>query len=430
MRIAIIGAGISGNLAARLLHPDHDIHVFEADSHIGGHARTVDFDAWGRSRSVDVGFMVFNERTYPIFRRLLRELDVPAQDSDMSFSVRCQRTGLEYQGSSLNGLFAQRRNLLRPAFWNMLREIARFNREALAWLQQSDEEIPLGEFLDRGRYASAFVDHYLVPMTAAVWSAPPGRIREFPARYLLAFFRNHGIFELRNRPAWKTVHGRSRAYVDALVAPFRDRIRLNSAVARIERRADHVVVQPKRGEAERFDHVVLAVHSDQALWMLADADRLEREILGAIAYQPNEAVLHFDESLLPRRRRAWASWNYHIPADEQAFVSVTYDLCRLQRVDAPRPILLTLNPSQPIRPDTVIERLAFHHPQYDGRSLAAQRRRVEINGRRRTWFCGAYWGYGFHEDGARSAVEVALGFGQPFERCKVACTKERYAITA
>jgi predicted NAD/FAD-binding protein len=374
--------------------------------------------------------MVFNERTYPNFCRLLELLDVAPQDSDMSFSVRCQATALEYQGSSLNGVFAQRRNLLRPSFLAMLRSIMRFNREAPAWLDETDEEIPLGAFLDRQRYSRSFIDHYLLPMTAAVWSAPPGRLRSFPARYLFSFLRNHGIFDLRGRPQWKTVTGRSRAYVDRLVEPIRDRIRLNTPISSVRRVDGGVEVQPIGKPAERFDHVVFATHSDQALRMLADASDDERRILGAMPYQRNEAVLHLDASLLPRNRRAWASWNYHIPADADLPVSVTYDLRRLQRIPAPGPILLTLNPTQSIRRDLVIRRLVYRHPQYDERSLAAQRRRQQIHGRRNTWFCGAYWGYGFHEDGVRSALDVAQAFGLDLDACTVACTKEPLFITA
>ncbi|MEQ8788843.1 MAG: FAD-dependent oxidoreductase [Pirellulaceae bacterium] len=430
MRIAIIGAGVSGNVAARLLWPEHDITLFEAGDHVGGHAQTVDFQAWGKSWSVDTGFMVFNQRTYPHFCRLLDLLGVAPEDSDMSFSVRCQRTGLEYQGSSLDGVFAQRMNLLRPSFLAMLRSIVRFNREAPAWLDESDEELSLGEYLDGRRYARSFVDHYLLPMTAAVWSAPPDRLRGFPARYLFSFFRNHGIFELQNRPPWKTVSGRSRSYVEQLVRPFRDRIRLNTPIASVRRTGDGVEVRPIGEPAERFDHVVLAVHSDQALRMLADPSDDERRILGAMPYQRNKAVLHLDASLLPRRRRAWASWNYHIPADADLPVSVTYDLRRLQNIPAPAPILLTLNPTTPLRPELVLRHLEYHHPQYDQRSLAAQRGREAINGRRNTWYCGAYWGYGFHEDGVRSALDVAQAFGKSLDACTVACTKEPLSITA
>ncbi len=423
MKIAVIGAGVSGNVVARLLADEHEVWLFEAGDYAGGHTNTVSFDAWGRTWSVDTGFMVFNDRTYPNFIRLLQGLGVAAQDSDMSFSVSCGRTGLEYQGSSLNGLFAQRRNLIRPSFYGMLRDILKFNREAPRLLDGDDQSLTLGQYLDRSGLGREFVEHYLIPMTAAIWSARPRAVLDFPAHFLFGFFRNHGLLQVWDRPQWKTIPGGAQRYVAALLEPLADRVRLSCPVSRIARHADGVDVTTADGTSERFEGVVCAAHADQTLAMLADADQVEREVLAAFPYQRNDAVLHTDTSILPKRRRAWASWNYHLSQDPQAPATVTYDLSRLQRVDSPEPILLTLNDAGRLDPAKVIRRIDYQHPAYGPDSIAAQRRHEEINGRRRTWFCGAYWGYGFHEDGVRSALAVARCFGKDLETWTAASTK-------
>jgi uncharacterized protein len=429
MKIAVIGAGISGNLVARLLDSAHDVHLFEANGYPGGHTNTVEFEAWGQTWLADTGFMVFNERTYPNFIGMLQRLDVPWQDSDMSFSVRCERTGLEYQGSSLNGLFAQRSNLLNPKFYGMLRDVLRFNRQSLELLEDDAETMTMGEYLQRRKYGREFVDHYLIPMTAAIWSARPRAVFEFPARFLVGFFRNHGLLQIRNRPMWKTVCGGARTYVSRLLAPLQDRVRLNCPVASVSRHGDHVLVTPQGKPAERFDQVVFATHADQTLAMLADADEIERDILGAFEYQPNETVLHTDTSMLPRRQRAWASWNYHIARESDLPVAVTYDVSRLQRIGSPEPVLVTLNPNGRVDPAKILRTLDYQHPAYGLRSRQAQLRHAEINGRRRTYFCGAYWGYGFHEDGVVSALAVAKCFGKDLDSCTVASTTDTSNIT-
>ncbi len=411
MKIAVIGSGISGLLSARLLAAQHEVHVFEADGYAGGHTNTVEFEAFGRRYAADTGFMVFNDRTYPNFIEMLRMLDVPARWSDMSFSVRCDRTGLEYQGSSLSGLFAQRRNLLRPSFYRMLRDVLRFNRRSLELLRGDDDELPLGQYLDRNRYSRQFIEHYLVPMGAAIWSAPPDRFLRFPARFIVNFFNNHGLLTVRGHPRWKTVGGGAARYVEALTRPYADRIRLNCPVVSVRRHPDRVAVAWKHGGAEDFDAVVLAAHSDQSLSMLADASPAERTILGAIGYQRNETVLHVDSSLLPRCRRAWASWNYCIPPEEGRPVVLTYNLNRLQGHTSPDPICVTLNATPAIAPDKILRQIEYHHPVYSREALAAQKRFEEINGRNRTYFCGAYWGHGFHEDGVNSALAVGRSFG-------------------
>ena len=430
MKIAVIGAGISGNLVAYLLNPDHEIQLFEANEYPGGHTNTVEFEAWGKTWAADTGFMVFNQRTYPNFIRLLNLLEVPWQESDMSFSVRCEQTGLEYQGSSLNGLFSQRSNLFRPIFYGMLRDILRFNRQSLECLDEAADCITLGQYLERRQFGRQFIDRYLIPMTAAIWSARPRAVLDFPARFLIGFFQNHGLLQIRNRPRWRTVRGGARNYVKRLLEPLAGRVRLNCPVARVTRHDDHVSVTPKDGPAERFDQVIFATHADQTLDILADTDEREREILGAFEYQPNQTVLHTDTSMLPRRRRAWASWNYHIARETDLPVAVTYDLSRLQRIESPEPVLVTLNPSGRVDPAKVLRILDYQHPAYGLRSRQAQLRHAEINGQRRTYFCGAYWGYGFHEDGVVSALAVAKCFGKDLDSCTAASTKATSDIAA
>jgi uncharacterized protein len=412
MKIAVIGSGISGLLAARLLADEHEVHVFEANNYAGGHTNTVSFEAFGQPYAADTGFMVFNDRTYPNFIRLLQMLDVPARMSDMSFSVRCDRTGLEYQGSSLNGLFAQRRNLLRPSFYRMLLEVLRFNRQSRELLQDDDYELELGQYLDRNRYSREFIDHYLIPMGAAIWSAPPERFRQFPARFIVSFFNNHGLLTVRDHPQWKTVQGGAVRYVAALTRPFADRIRLNRPVVSVRRASDRVTVTWKAGGSEDFDAVVLATHADQTLAMLADASDAERDILGAFPYQRNDTVVHADPTLLPRCHRAWASWNYRISRKEGQPVVLTYNLNRLQGHVAPGPICVTLNGTHWIDEQRILRRIEYHHPVYSREALAAQKRIHEINGRNRSYFCGAYWGHGFHEDGVNSALAVGQSFGK------------------
>lgn len=427
MRIAVVGAGVSGLTAARLLSRRHDVRLFEAADEAGGHANTVACRAWGETWTVDTGFMVFNRRTYPNFCRMLDELGVASQPSDMSFSVSCAATGLEYQGSSLNGLFAQRGNLVRGRFYRMLADILRFNRDAFAWLRNPHDAQTVGEFLRRGGYGSAFREHYLVPMTAAIWSADPAAIGAFPARFLLEFLANHGLLQLRRRPQWLTIRGGSRRYVDAILRELAGRVRRGAEIASVQRSEDGARLTLRDGAAEEFDAVVLAVHADDARALLVDADPLEQRLLAAFPYQHNEAVLHRDARLLPRRRAAWASWNYFL-ADERNRESgspratVTYDLSRLQRLDTPEPLLVTLNRTAAIDPDAILARFSYRHPAYGLDAIAAQRQWDVLNGRRRTYFCGAYWRYGFHEDGVVSGIRVARLLGIDEVLCTVAST--------
>ena len=415
MKVAVVGTGIAGNVAANRLAREHDVTVYEADSRVGGHSNTVDVLLGGRRWAVDTGFIVYNERTYPHFTALLDELGVESQPSDMSFSFSDRQSGLEYNGASLNTLFAQRRNLLRPAFYRMLADILRFNRESLELLESPDPTLTLGQLLAEGRYSRGFVDDYLVPMGAAIWSAAPEDMLRMPAAFFVRFFHNHGLLSIDDRPTWRVIRGGSRRYVEALVAGHRDRIRLNAPVHWIRRHADFVELKSRDQEPERFDRVFLACHSDQALRLLTDPSPQEREVLGAIEYQPNRAVLHTDESLLPRRRRAWAAWNYHVPAAGRPAggkVTLTYNMNLLQGLDAPSTFCVTLNDRGSIDPATVIQTFDYAHPLFTERGVAAQRRHREIDGARRTYFCGAYWRYGFHEDGVVSALDALRHFNE------------------
>lgn len=412
MRIAVVGTGVAGLVAARRLCGEHDLTVYEAADWIGGHVHTVDVPrADGSLLPVDTGFIVFNRATYPRFCALLGELGIGAQPSDMSFSVSCEASRLEYEGSGWNGLLARRTNALRPSFWRMLRDIVRFYREARATLALPDDGSTLGEFLERGRYSRAFVEQHLVPMASAVWSARPETLDGFPLRFLVRFFENHGFLSLEGRPQWLVVPGGSRNYVERLVVPFRERIRLATPVVRLARVAGGVLLRTADGEERLYERVIVATHSDQALRMLADATPREREVLGAFEYQPNDVVLHTDARLMPRARRAWASWNYHRARVPSPLPTVTYWMNRLQSLAEPRDTFVTLNRTPEIDPAAVLARFTYHHPIYSRAAFAAQARHAEIDGAHGVHFCGAYWGNGFHEDGVCSAEAVVARLG-------------------
>jgi predicted NAD/FAD-binding protein len=418
MKIAIIGTGIAGNVAAYKLRRDHEITVFEAAAYVGGHTNTVDVFENGRRFAVDTGFIVFNDRTYPNFIGLLDEIGQQSQVSEMTFSVQSEASTLEYSGSSLNALFTQRRNLLRPSFHRMIREILRFNSEALETASQVDDAQTLGDYLSANGYGHEFVDHYLVPMAAAIWSAEPVSILDMPVAFPVRFFANHGLLQLKDRPTWRVIEGGSREYVNKLVAGHRDRIRLNSPVRAVRRIGDSVELQSDTSERELFDCVFFACHSDQALALLKDPTRTECEVLGAIRYQPNEAILHSDASLMPSRRRAWAAWNYHIPEDRNRHVAVTYNMNILQGLDAENQYCVTLNSEQNIDPKKIIRRVQYEHPIYSRDAVAAQQRQADLNAGR-TFFCGAYWRNGFHEDGVVSALNAVEHFEQGLANAKL-----------
>ncbi|MDT8319122.1 MAG: FAD-dependent oxidoreductase [Xanthomonadales bacterium] len=434
MKVAVIGSGIAGNVAAHRLARAHDITVYEADGRIGGHSHTVDVVAAGDRWAVDTGFIVFNDVTYPNFIALLDELGVASQPSTMSFSVRDERNSLEYNGATLNALFAQRRNLLRPSFHRMLLDILRFNREAPALLDEPENRITLGDYLAQNRYSRGFIEHYILPMGAAIWSANPGGMRAVPAAFFIRFFDNHGLLSVTQRPTWRVIRGGSRNYVERLVAGHRDRIRLNTPVEWVRRHAGFVELKARGCEAERYDQVFMACHSDQALALLADPSPQERAVLGAIEYQRNEAVLHTDGSLMPRHRRAWAAWNYHIPAsgneadvnEAQGRVRLTYNMNILQSLAAPLPFCVTLNHTQAIDPVKIIQVIDYEHPVFTERAVAAQQQQRVINGARGTYFCGAYWRYGFHEDGVVSALSALEHFNEDLPGRIPACHEQRH----
>ena len=409
MKVAIIGTGIAGNVAAYKLHPEHDITVFEAGSYVGGHTNTVDVYENGRSIAVDTGFIVFNDRTYPNFIRLLDEIGQESQPSEMSFSVRADTGALEYSGSSLNGLFAQRSNLLRPKFYRMIRDILRFNHEALPSVEQLSDTRSVGDYLAENGYSQEFVNYYLVPMAAAIWSAEPVSVLDMPILFLVRFFANHGLLQIKDRPVWRVIKGGSRQYVNKLVAAHRDRIRLNTRVLAVRRTANGVEIRTDAAGSEQFDFVFFACHSDQALALLQDPTAAERDVLGAIRYQPNEAILHTDSALMPRRRHAWAAWNYHIPQDMSRHVAVTYNMNILQGLKTEKDYCVTLNCDEHIDPQRIIARVQYEHPIYSQEAVAAQNRQAELNADR-TYFCGAYWRNGFHEDGVVSALSAVGHF--------------------
>ncbi len=413
MRIAIVGAGISGLVAAHLLHEAHEITVFEAGAYAGGHTNTIRVDTAYETHAVDTGFIVFNDRNYPNFTRLLERLGVGAQPSHMSFGVSDERGEFEYSSGSVGGLYAKRSHVLSPAFHRMVVDYARFNRKARELLADpSANGTPsLGDWLDDCGFSQAFVERLIVPQASAVWSAAPEQMWSFPARFLIEFFDNHGMLELTGRPKWMTVSGGSQRYVEALVAPFLERLRLSCPVREVRRSDDGVEIVPWEGAPERFDEVVMAVHSDQALRMLADPTAAEREILGAMPYQANEAVLHTDATLLPKRRRAWASWNYHLLSEPAERTTVTYHMNRLQSLESDSEFCVTLNRSEAIDPAKTIRTIAYAHPVYTAAGAAAQARHGEISGRNRTHYCGAYWGWGFHEDGVVSGLRAVAPFG-------------------
>ena len=408
MKIAVIGSGISGNVAAYHLNKNHDITVYEANDYIGGHTHTHEISRQGKQFCVDTGFIVFNHKTYPNFIALLKELGVEEQLSTMSFGVKCDKTGLEYMGSTINSLFAQRRNFFRPSFWRMILDILRFNREATDLLQDSSGDISLGDYLEQHKYSQVFINYYLVPMAAAVWSADLKLMYEFPARYLVRFFHNHGLLSVNDRPDWYVIKGGSKTYAQALTRPFRDKIKLSTPVTQVERTDNGVIVTSDDGKVH-YDAVFFACHSDQALRMIHKPSDSEKQVLGAIKYQDNEVLLHTDASVMPRRKSAWAAWNYHLLDGDQSRVPVTYNMNILQSLNCEDQFCVTLNNSDAIDQSKVLKRLNYHHPIYTRESVAAQARHAEINGNG-FYFCGAYWRYGFHEDGVVSALDAVKQF--------------------
>ncbi|MBY6189520.1 FAD-dependent oxidoreductase [Microbulbifer agarilyticus] len=430
MRIAIIGSGISGLTSAYLLNQKHDISLFEADSRLGGHTATIDVEEGDRTIPIDTGFIVFNDWTYPNFIKLMAELGVENQPTDMGFSVSALGSGpngsgefakdFEYAGNNLNSLFAQRRNLLDGGHWRMLRDIVRFNRDAVTdWKRgELSEATTLGSYLDTNGYSAEFASRYLVPMGSAIWSASMSRMLDFSVDFFVRFFYNHGLLNIFNRPQWRVIRGGSKSYIAPMIESFKDRIHLSSPVQRVTRVGQHVQLEYLSASGEKrmqeFDQVIFACHSDQALKILGDASIPESEILGHIPYEKNSVVLHTDTSLLPKRQSAWASWNYRLQGDDSALPALTYNMNILQRLETSKTYCVTLNADHLIDQNKIIGEYEYEHPQFSVNGNSAQARWGEINGVNRTWFCGAYWTNGFHEDGVVSAVRVAKALGVDF----------------
>lgn len=412
MKIAIIGGGISGLTAAYLLSKDHDVAVFESNDYAGGHTHTHHVVMEGREYAVDTGFIVFNETTYPNFVTLLNRLGVDYQPSSMTFSVKCERTGLEYSPHSLNTFFAQRRNIFDPSFYRMILDIVRFRRTFDRLLREDSGQQELGAYLREHGFSQRFIDYFIIPLASSLWSTDPTKVHDFPLQSLARFFKNHGILESEHPIEWKVITGGSKRYIEKLTRPFSEKLRLNTPVRAVVRHGDYVEIHPANGASGRFDHVVLGCHSDQALRLLRNPTPEEREILGAIPYQENQVVLHTDSSVLPERRNLWSSWNYHIPREAIGRAALTYDMNILQTLDCRDEFCVTLNRPEAARPEKVIGTYRYHHPLFNREAPHAQQRHAEISGRNRTHYCGAYWGYGFHEDGVKSALAACSYFGR------------------
>jgi predicted NAD/FAD-binding protein len=410
MRVAVIGSGIAGLGCAWLLQREHEVTLFEANDYFGGHTHTHDITLGEQRYAVDTGFIVHNPRHYPLLTQHFTELKIDSQPTTMSFAVRSDRTGLEYNTASLKSLFCQRRNLASPRFYRMLGDLVRFYRAAPALLTPTAPEVGLGGYLTAGGYGSTFIEEHLVPMASALWSAPAQAVLALPAKFLVRFMANHNMLQLSGRPPWYVVQGGSASYVRALRARWQVAERRACPVRGVRRDERGVTVESAAG-AERFDQAVLACHSDQALAVLEDPSPDEREILSAIRYQRNDVILHTDPALLPRNRGAWAAWNALVPKHSAERCTVSYCMNLLQGLASPEPLIVSLNPHTRIDPARVLRRLTYSHPLFTPQALAAQARRAAIQGVRRTYFAGAYWGFGFHEDGLLSAVEVCRAFG-------------------
>ena len=410
MKLAIIGTGISGNVLAHYLCRDHDITVYEENDYVGGHTHTHNICIDDESHRIDTGFIVFNRKTYPHFCQLLSDLGVASREATMSFSMRCEMSGLEYSGTNLNGLFAQRRNLFKPSFYVMLRDIQRFNREAPMLLETNETDQSLGDYLAINQYSRQFIDNYIVPMGSAIWSCPQETMFKFPAHFFIRFFHNHGLLQITNRPQWYVIENGSDTYVQKLIAPFKHTIRLGSKVNRVIRHHSHVEVISADTPAERYDYVFFACHSDQALDCIDRADTLETDILGAFPYQDNSAILHTDISVLPTAKRAWSSWNYLKRRTDQSDVSVTYNMNMLQGIESRNTYCVTLNNPTAIDESKIIRKLNYTHPIFTPAGIQAQGQHSALNGHRRCFYSGAYWRYGFHEDGVYSALKTLEDF--------------------
>jgi len=414
MKIAIIGGGVSGLTVAHLLHDEHDLTLFEANDYLGGHTHTHELVAEGRLWRVDSGFIVYNEKTYPNFIKLLKKLKIVSQKSSMGFSVKAPSKKLEYSGSSLNALFAQRQNLFRPSFYIMIKDILRFNRLAKSKLEGLAESMTINEFLNQNKFSKYFIENYIVPMGAAIWSTTAEKTIEMPAVFYIRFFQNHGLLQINNRPQWRVIKDGSKSYIEKIKLGFEKQIKLSAPVKKIIRYKDEVeIFFGKNGEcSNKFDKVIIATHSDQALQMLEEPSAKEKEILGSLPYQENEALLHTDESILPRNKQTWSSWNYLLNENKKAPVTLTYSMNILQSLTARTHFLVTLNSSNNIDPNKILKKLIYQHPLYTVEGVRLQKEKHLISGKNNTFYCGAYWGNGFHEDGVVSALDVCKFFGK------------------
>lgn len=414
MNIAIIGTGISGLTSAYVLSKKHNVTVFEKNDYVGGHTHTHEIEYQNKIWFVDSGFIVYNERTYPNFIKLLDQLGVECQVTRMGFSVKSERYDLEYAGHSLNGLFAQRRNIIRPSFLKMLRNMARFNSESVRDLDTIDSSTTLGEYLTMNNYSKEFIQYYIIPIGAAIWSTIPEKMMEFPAAFFIRFFDNHGLLQVTNRPKWWVIKGGSKTYVDAMISGFKDNILLSSPVKKVKRAKNKINISYGKNSENNssFDSVIFATHSDESLALLEDATVEEKDILGKIKYQKNDAILHYDTSILPSRRNAWSSWNYQLDKNRSDAVALTYNMNILQTLNCNRTFCVTLNSRSLVDEDKIIKELKYTHPLFTNKALDAQKRKEEINGKNNTYYCGAYWYNGFHEDGVVSALDVCSMFGE------------------
>lgn len=410
--IAIIGSGISGLTSAYLLSKKHKVTVFEKNDRIGGHTATVDIEKSGVKYAIDTGFIVFNDKTYPNFLALLAEIGIGKQATEMSFSVHNCQTGMEYNGHNLNTLFAQRRNLFRPRFWGLVREILRFNKQCKTIFEQQNYQsgYTLGNFLAENNFSDFFAEHYILPMGAAIWSSSLAQMEDFEFRFFVQFFHNHGLLNIADRPQWYVIPNGSRSYLQPLCQSFENNITLNAGISGITRVDNKVQLHFNNADSQTFDDVVIACHSDEALALLNDASEDEKAILSAMPYSENSVVLHTDKRLLPKREKAWASWNYQLSQDREKAASVTYNMNILQGIQSPHTFCVTLNQKEAIEPSTILREFTYHHPIFSAQSINAQQQKSTICGVNHTHFAGAYWHNGFHEDGVRSGVEVAKRF--------------------
>ncbi|CAH0991228.1 hypothetical protein SIN8267_01330 [Sinobacterium norvegicum] len=413
MKIAIIGSGISGLTAAYLLNPDHDICVYEKADRIGGHTATKQLQLAGRDYAIDTGFIVYNDWTYPNFIKLMETLGVASQTTAMGFSVTAHQGRYEYSGNGFDGLFAQRKNLCNIKHWRMLRDIVRFNKQAIADLQSGelDGDATLAQYLAANGYSRQFIDYYLIPMGCAIWSSSTDMMLDFPLQFFVQFFKNHGLLSIKNRPQWHVLQGGSSSYLPKLTASFNDKIQLNTDITSVSRHSEGATLTFAEGQQQQFDHVIFACHSDQALKLLADPSEAEQSVLGDIHYKSNEVVLHYDETLLPRNKKTWSSWNYLLSQTQQEHAVLTYNMNILQGIESDHTFCVTLNASDQIDAKKILGRYQYSHPVFTEAAIEAQQRWPEINGSQRTWFCGAYWANGFHEDGCSSGLRVAVALG-------------------